>query len=116
MHSKALRKMALMRKLAGTKWGASMKILTQVYTATVRPHMECASSAWSSTARNNLDKLTKAQNTGLRTITGGTKTTFISDVERRAGHLSLEERREEKLLCQNKKEEKASFTPSTFQV
>ena len=51
MHSKGLRKMALMKKLAGTKWGPNMKILTQVYTATVTPHMEYASSAWSSAAR-----------------------------------------------------------------
>ena len=68
MHSKGLRKMALMKKLAGTKWGANMKILTQVYTATVRPHMEYASSAWSSAAKTNLDQLTKTQNAGLRII------------------------------------------------
>ena len=62
MHSKGFRKMALMKKLAGTKWGANMKIFTQVYTATVRPHMEYASSAWSSAAKTNLDQLTKTQN------------------------------------------------------
>ena len=62
MHSKALRKIVLMKKLAGTKWGANIKILTQVYTATVRPHMEYASHAWSSAARINLDQLIKAQN------------------------------------------------------
>ena len=66
MHSKGLRKMALMKKLAGTKWGANMKILTQVYTATVRPHMEYASSVWSSAAKTSLDQLTKTQNAGLQ--------------------------------------------------
>ena len=59
MQSKGLRKMALMNKLAGTKWGANMKILTQVYTATVRPHMGYASSDWSSAAKTNLDQLSK---------------------------------------------------------
>ena len=102
MHSKGLRKMAPMKKLAGTKWGANMKILTQVYTATVRPHMEYASSAWSSAAKTNLDQLTKTQNVGLRIITG-MKTTPISELERTAGLLSLGERREEKLLRQSEK-------------
>ena len=37
MHSKALRKTALIKKLAGTKWGADMQILIKVYTATT-PH------------------------------------------------------------------------------
>ena len=101
MHSKGLRRMALMKKLAGTKWAANMKILTQVYTAAVRPHMEYASSAWSSAAKTNLDQLTKTQNAGLRIITGGMKTTPISELERTTGLLSLGERREEKLLRQS---------------
>ena len=75
-----------------------MKILTQVYTATVRPHMEYASNAWSSAARTNLDQLTKTQNAGLRIITGGMKTTPNLKVDGTTGPLSLEERREEKLL------------------
>ena len=99
MHSKALRKMALMKKLAGTKWVANMKILTQVYAATVRTHMEYASNTWSSAARTNLDQLTKAQNAEHRIITGGMKTISISEVERTAGLLSLEERRERKNSC-----------------
>ena len=103
MHSKGLRKMALMKKLAGTKWGANMKILTQVYTATVRPHMEYASSAWSSAAKTNLDQLTKTQNAGLRIITGGIETIPISELGRTAGVLSLGERREDKLVRQSEK-------------
>ena len=103
MHSKGLGKMALMKKLAGTKWGANMKILTQVYTATVRPHMEYASSAWSSAAKTNLDQLTKTQNAGLRIITGGMKTTPISELERTTGLLSLCERREENSCAKAKR-------------
>ena len=56
-----------------------MKILTQVYTATVRPHMEYASSAWSSAAKTNLDQLTKTQNAGLRIITGAEVPTPLAD-------------------------------------
>ena len=82
-----------------------MKIPTQVHTATVRPHMEYryASHVWSSAARTNLDQLIKAQNAGLRIITGGMKTTPISELERTTGLLSLGERREEKLLRQSEK-------------
>ena len=73
-----------------------MKILTQVYTSTVRPHMGYASSAWSSAAMTNLDQLTKTKTTGLRIIRCGVKTTPISELERTAGLLSLKERREGK--------------------
>ena len=52
-----------------------MKILIQVYTATVRPHMEYATNAWSSAARTKLDQQTQTPNAGLRNITGGMKTT-----------------------------------------
>ena len=69
----------------------------------ISPHMEYASSAWSSAAKTNLDQLTKTQNVGLRIITGGMKTTPISELERTAGLLSLGERREEKLLRQREK-------------
>ena len=103
MHGKALRKMALMKKLAETKWGANIKILTQDYITTVRPHMEYATNVWPSAARTNLDQLAKAQNAGLRIITGGMKTTFTTEVKRTAGLLSLEERREEKLWRQSEK-------------
>ena len=95
-----------------------MKILTQVYTATVRPHMEYASNAWSSAAKTNLDQLTKPQNAGLRIITGGMKTTPISELERTAGLLSLGERREEKLMRQSEKMKRLPSHPlhSKFEV
>ena len=91
-----------------------MKILTLVYTATARPHMEYASSAWSSAAKTNPDQLTKTQNAGLRIITGGMKTTPISELERTAGLLSLGERREEKLLRQSEKMKRLPSHPLHF--
>ena len=80
-----------------------VKLPSQVYTAIVRSHMEYASSAWSSAAKTDLDQLTKTQNAVLRIITGGMKTTPISELERTAGLLLFGERREEKLLHQSKK-------------
>ena len=86
-----------------------MKILTQVHTTTVRPHMEYAFSAWSSAAKTN--QLTKTQNAGPRITTGGMKTTPISELERTAGLLSLGERREEKLLRQSEKMKRLPSKP-----
>ena len=55
---KAIKKLALMRKLAGTSWGATTKILRQVYIGAVRPIMEYASATWitaSESAKAKLD-------------------------------------------------------------
>ena len=93
--------MAVVKKLAGTWWGANMKILTQVYTGSVRPNLEHASSSWSRASKGNTDHPNKVQNAGLRLITGGMKTTPIAAMEKVAGLLSLEERRDEKLLRQS---------------
>ena len=101
--------MASMKKLTGTKWGANMK--TQVYIATVRLHMEYASNVRSFTARTNLDQLAKAQNAGLKIIISGMKRTPISEVERTVGLLSLDVRREEKLLRQSEKTKRIPSHP-----
>jgi hypothetical protein len=49
--AKARRKMNIMRKLAGTKWGANEKILKSVYQGNVRPHLEYGSSSWMTAAQ-----------------------------------------------------------------
>ena len=98
MESKAIKKMAILKKLAGTQWGANSRILTQVFTGTVRPHLEYASPSWSTAAKTNTARLSKVQNAALRIITGGMRTTPITAMEKTAGLHSLEERRQEKLL------------------
>ena len=103
LETKAVKKMSIMKKLAGTKWGANKKILKQVYTSTVRPHLEKSSTAWTTAAKTNTEKLSKVQNAGLRLITGGMKTTPIAAMEQATGLQSLEERREEKVLRQAEK-------------
>ena len=62
IEKKATRKLNIMRKLAGTNWGADKNILKQVYTSTVRPHLEYASTAWTTAAKSNTKKLDKVQN------------------------------------------------------
>ncbi|XP_076442697.1 uncharacterized protein LOC143281377 [Babylonia areolata] len=69
--SKTICKMAVIKKLAVTKWGANMKILTQVYTGSARPHIEYASNAWATAAKSSTEPLAKIQNASLPLITGG---------------------------------------------
>ena len=68
--AKARRKMNIMRKLAGTKWGANEKILKSVYQGNVRPHLEYGSSSWMAAVMTHHQTLDKVQNQALRIITG----------------------------------------------
>ena len=58
----ARRKLTIMRKLAGTTWGANEQILKTMYQGTVRPTMEYSSSTWATTAKTNQQTLDKVQN------------------------------------------------------
>ena len=82
MERSSLQKLALVRKLAGTSWGADSSILTKVYTATVRPTMEYASTTWGTAAKTNKSRLDKVQNMALRVILGALKTTPVHDMEK----------------------------------
>ncbi|GFR60787.1 RNA-directed DNA polymerase from mobile element jockey [Elysia marginata] len=93
----------LLRRLAGTQWGADMKVLKTVYTGYVRPVLEYGSSARNTTAKSNQQKVEKVQNQSLRIITEGLKSTPILKMETITGLQSLEERREIKILTQRQK-------------
>ena len=103
IEKKATKKLSIMKKLAGTKWGANGKILKQVYTSTVRPHLEYSSSAWTTAAKTNTERLNKVQNASMRLITGGMRSTPIAAMEQATGLQPLEERREEKVIRQAEK-------------
>ena len=82
MATKGIRKLALLKKLAGTHWGANSKIIKTVYTGAVRPTLEYG-------AKTHTNKL---QNIGLRTILGAIKSTPIALMEKTAGVEPLESR------------------------
>ena len=103
MERSSLQKLALMRKLAGTSWGANSSILTKVYTATVRPTIEYASTTWGTAAKTNKSRLDKIQNMALRVILGSMKTTPVHDMEKTANVEPLERRRSLKILIQGEK-------------
>ena len=71
-----------MRKLADTTWGANEQILKTVYEGSVRPVLEYSSTAWSTTAKTNLQSLDKIQHQALRIITGTMKFTPIAFMEK----------------------------------
>ena len=103
VEAKARSRPAILRKLAGTTWGVSEKILRTVYHGTVRPHLEYGSSAWSTTAKINQQALDKVQNQALRLITGAMRSTPIAEMERLTGIQPLGQRRDDKNLMQAEK-------------
>ena len=92
-----------MRKLAGTTWGASEKILKQVYQSTVRPHLEYGASAWMTTAQTHQNTLGKVQNQALRIMTGSMRSTPIAKMEEVTGLLPLKTRWNRKAMAQHTK-------------
>ncbi|KAK7113996.1 hypothetical protein V1264_000134 [Littorina saxatilis] len=97
---KARRKLNIMRKLAGSHWGANEKILKTVYQGTVRPHLEYGSSSWATAAKTHQQALDKVQNQALRIITGAMKSTPIQKMEQVTGIPPLSKRRDCKTMVQ----------------
>ena len=53
VEAKATRKLAIMKKLAGTTWGANSDILKQVYIGAVRPVVQYASTTWDTASKTD---------------------------------------------------------------
>ena len=101
--TKARRKLAIIRKLAGTTWGANERVLKTVYQGSVRPHLEYGSTAWSTCAKTTQQALDKVQNQALRIITGAMRSTPIKAMEKLTGIQPLALRREAKIMVQAEK-------------
>ena len=86
--TKARRKLAIMRKLAGTEWGANETVLKNVYQGAVRPHLEYGATAWASAAKTHHQTLDRVQNAALRIITGGMRSTPIEKMGKNSQHTS----------------------------
>jgi ribonuclease HI len=101
--TKSRRKLAILRKLSGTTWGANERILKNVYQQGIRPHLEYGSTAFSAASDTTLQRLDKVQNQALRIITGGMKSTPIQEMEKITGIQPLQERRDTKVMIQGEK-------------
>lgn len=114
--SKARRKLNIMRKLAGTQWGANGKILKSVYQGTVRPHLEYGSSSWMTAAKSHQNTLDKVQNQALRIITGAMKSTPIEKMEQVTGIPPLSTRRKQKAMLQATKYKCTQYHPMSTRL
>ena len=93
-------RLALMKKLAGTTWGADTVTLKRLYIGGVRPVLEYGMTAWGTTAKSNFDRVSKVQNQATRIITGAMKSMPIMELETITGLRSLDDHRYLKLLSQ----------------
>ena len=88
--ARSVRNLGVLKKLAGTTWGADTNIPQRVYTGAVRPIMEYATTSWATASNANKSKLDKVQNVAFRAIVGAMKTTPIKEMEKRADLEPLE--------------------------
>ena len=95
-----IRRTSLLKKLAGTSWGADMKVLKKTYVGYVRPVIEYGMASWGTAAKTNFQKIERVQNQSLRILTGGMKSTPINYMEAVAGLEPLEDRKMRKTLTQ----------------
>ena len=91
--AKARRRLALLRKLVGTQWGAAETVSRIVYIGTIRPHLEYGSTTLSSASKSAIYTLDKIQNQALRLITGSMKYTPIRVMEEATAIQPLSKRR-----------------------
>ena len=100
VEARAKLRLALMKKLTGTTWGADAAILKKMYVGSVRPVLEYGVTAWGTAAKSNFDRVSKVQNQATRIITGAMRSTPIQELETITGLEPMEDRRDTKLLTQ----------------
>ena len=101
--AKARRKLALLRKLSGTQWGAAETVLKNAYIGAIRPHLEYGSISFTSTSKSTLYTLDKVQTQALRLITCDMKSAPIKVMEETTAITPLSNRRDMRNLIQVKR-------------
>ncbi|KAK7108830.1 hypothetical protein V1264_016494 [Littorina saxatilis] len=82
VEARAKLRLALMKKLTGTTWGADAAILKKMYVGSVRPVLEYGVTAWGTATKSNFDRVSKVQNQAARIITGAMRSTSIQELEK----------------------------------
>ena len=100
-----------MKKLGCTTWVAYASTLKRLYTGRVRPGLEYGMAAWGTTAKTNMDNMSKVQNEAARIITGSMRSTPIQELETITGLQPLLDRCHGKLLTQAAKFKSLSGHP-----
>ncbi|KAI5754580.1 hypothetical protein M8J77_009716 [Diaphorina citri] len=75
---KATKKLRLLKRLSGTKWGSSRSTLNTTYNMYVKPTITYCSEVLITANKSNKKKIEKIQNEALRLVTGAVKSTPIS--------------------------------------
>ncbi|KAK3777764.1 hypothetical protein RRG08_038015 [Elysia crispata] len=91
-------RIGLMKKLAGTNWGATLSSLKTLYVIFVRSALEYANPILNLASKTSLGKLDRIQNAAMRLMTGGLRSTPITVLEVATGCEPLETRREVQTL------------------
>ena len=93
-------RLALMKKLSCTEWGADQNVLKKLYVGRICPVLEYGMAASSTTAKSNSCKLSRVQHQAMRMMTGAMLSTPMSAMETVTGLQPLEDRQEIKVLTQ----------------
>ena len=116
IEAKARRKLALIRKLAGTQWGAAETVLKNVYIGAIRPHLEYGSTTFTSASKSTLYMLDKVQNQAMRLIIGAMKSTPIKVMEETTAISSLGHRRDMRNLIQAERYKSSPSHPMKVRI
>ena len=108
---RGMQRTALIKKMAGSKWGANHNILKKTYQGYVRPVLEYGISCWGQAASSNFQKVKKVQHQNLRLMTGDMKSTPIREMETLSGLQSIEDRKDSKTLIQEEKYKRLPSLP-----
>ena len=70
-------RLRLVKRLAGTNWGAEKSVLRQLYIGYIRAKLDYCNSIQTIANKNAVEDLDKVQNQGLRLICGAMRSTPI---------------------------------------
>ena len=107
--NKGLHRTALLKKLAGSHWGADNAVIRKAYVGYVRPVLKYSMAAWSTTSDSNFNKTCRVQNQNLRLMTGALKPIPINEKaatsphERKSNNRNKEPAKKTKFPTQGKK-------------
>jgi hypothetical protein len=88
----ATRRVGLLKRVSGQRWGASKRVLLNLYKQYVRPVMETGSAGIAVGAKSSLALLQRVQNSALRTSLRVSRRTRIKKLHRLARMVPIPER------------------------
>lgn len=98
LKSKATKRLRLLKKLATTKWGSDKTTLRNLYLGYVRSSLEYGAALMTTSSTANIKQLDRIQNSAVRFINGGMRSTPTSACEVHADIGPLGLRREKATL------------------